>query len=84
MTGDKKKNFIQIITILGNSSLIILAILVTIPSYTEFRTTLEIIFLLSCLLLIYSKYLSNNKKAMIPYIIFFILISSHLVYTLLI
>ncbi|GLV64832.1 hypothetical protein Bmyc01_35020 [Bacillus mycoides] len=84
MTEDKKKNFIQIITILGNSSLIILAILVTIPSYTEFRTTLEIIFLLSCLLLIYSKYLSNNKKAMIPYIIFFILISSHLVYTLLI
>ncbi|PDY81653.1 hypothetical protein COA08_20705 [Bacillus cereus] len=84
MTEDKKKNFIQIITILGNSSLIILAILVTIPSYTEFRTTLEIIFLLSCLLLIYSKYLSNNKKAMIPYIIFLILISLHLVYTLLI
>ncbi|PGV61708.1 hypothetical protein COD94_18605 [Bacillus cereus] len=84
MTEDKKKNFIQIITILGNSSLIILAILVTIPSYTEFRTTLEIIFLLSCLLLIYNKYLSNNKKAMIPYIIFLILISSHLVYTLLI
>ncbi|OQR55001.1 hypothetical protein CDB3_20810 [Bacillus sp. CDB3] len=84
MTEDKKKNFIQIITILGNSSLIILAILVTIPSYTEFRTTLDIIFLLSCLLLIYSKYLSNNKKAMIPYIIFLILISSHLVYTLLI
>ncbi|PEX90713.1 hypothetical protein CN450_11305 [Bacillus cereus] len=84
MTEDKKKNFIQIITILGNSSLIILAILVTIPSYIEFRTTLEIIFLLSCLLLIYSKYLSNNKKAMIPYFIFSILISSHLLYTLLI
>lgn len=84
MTEDKKNNFIKIINIIGNSLLLILAILVTIPSYTEFRTTLEIIFLISCLLLIYSKYLSNNKKAMIPYVIFFLLISSHLLYTLLI
>lgn len=84
MTEDKKNNFVKIINILGNSLLLILAILVTIPSYTEFRTTLEIIFVISCLLLIYSKHLSNNKKAMIPYIIFFILISSHLLYTLLV
>ncbi|EOO21381.1 phosphotransferase system glucose/maltose/N-acetylglucosamine-specific IIC component [Bacillus sp. RC242] len=44
MTEDKKNNFIKIINILGNSLLLILAILVTITSYTEFRTTLEIIF----------------------------------------
>ncbi|EJS50642.1 hypothetical protein CN445_26165 [Bacillus cereus] len=82
MNEGKKNNFIKIINILGNSLLLTLAILVTITSYTEFRTTLEIIFLISCLLLIYSKYLSNNKKAMIPYLIFLILISSHLLYTL--
>lgn len=44
MTEDKKNNFIKIINILSNSLLLILAILVTITSYTEFRTTLEIIF----------------------------------------
>jgi hypothetical protein len=84
MIEDTKNTFIKIINILGNSLLLILAILVIIPGYTEFRTTLEIIFLISCLLLIYSKYLSKNKKAMIPYFIFLILISSHLLYTLLV
>ncbi len=34
MTEDKRNNFIKIIHILGNSLLLILAILVTIPSYT--------------------------------------------------
>ncbi|EJR58186.1 hypothetical protein IIM_00015 [Bacillus cereus VD107] len=82
MTEDKKNTFIKIINIIGNSLLLILAILVTVTSYTKFRTTLEVIFLFSCLLLIYSKYLSNNKKTMIPYLIFLILISSHLLYTL--
>jgi len=84
MTEDKKNTFIKIINIIGNSLLLILAILVIIPGYTEFRTLLEIIFLGSCLLLIYSKYVSKNKKMMVIYLIYLILISSHLLYTLLI
>lgn len=83
MIESKKTNlFIRIIDTIGNALLLILAILVVIPGYTEFRTTLEIIFIISCLLLIFSKYLNNNKKAMIPYFVFLILISIHLLYTL--
>lgn len=81
---EKPKLFIRIIAITGNALLLILAVLVVIPGYMEFRTTLEIIFIISCLLLIISKYLNNNKKWTIPYLLLLILISVHLLYTLII
>ena len=79
---EKPKLFIRIINITGNALLLILAVFVVIPGYMEFRTTLEIIFIISCLLIIIGKYLSNNKKGTIPYLLFLIVISVHLLFTL--
>jgi hypothetical protein len=78
---EKAGLFTRSIDVAGNILLFILAIFVVIPGYIEFRTTLEIVFIIACLLLILSKYLKNDKKGTVPYLLFLVVISAHLLFT---